>query len=788
MNKKIKVGLSVVLATLLFSGCNPSENNNEVVSNSENQINNESGTLSSVEELQLKEQRHSNAQQILSSIQFVGDKNAQNIAKIKNVKGIDSVDVDKYISDMLLSSRDTGTISLEEYNELSKQDPDTLLIEIFNSSNSIELENLNKSPQRGFSLTGVLKDGINKLAASDVGQSLGGEAFKLVLGSEGVTVAMLDMARGSRTVTDMMIDILGDKKNWNDLSPKMYNMLSSNQEFGEKFLALADEMDGLDGSPDMGKFFFSMVDSGIYGPFVDSVILSDGSNGHNSDVSNSSLGYLGSLMKKNAKEFFIEPGTGVQTNLNTAAGTKYGTTDAFSTLLFDNGAPITFDENGTEINHGDGSEIQNERLFYSLFRTPSSTKDFISAMEELDSDTVTMFMDQIFLGEQDTIKFGKISDTYQGFYNIISIAGSMNEGVQNYGLSSYLSSFYNFYNLIPVDRFGAYSVAFVNAGMFYTNFNLNSLWGNVKNGYTSVSNELFSDNNNTANHTSSRLKRSSGLGTIDTPWKTIVWDCSVSGWDNLNIWTSLSGMISGEVTETTPKDSFNVMSNCIHSEIELAVREDIVNDSKVDNNVSTDISMSTAETMFILPNFEDITFSYVWEGSKNRALTVSKFFYNDKKEELFDMWKNISFYDVSTKVYEYTNVLIYGTTEEKWAYLPEWLSNTQWLDLKEYYGSTDSSLSVDFSNGYVDLYIVSLDPNLNTTVQGLTQDLEKVDTEDVPLSTKENLNLENISESDITEYYVYKVRIYNTTGLDEMLSMLKDYISGLGADVTNANQ
>ena len=753
--------LSPLLATLLLSGCGDTTQNETTPIND----------VKDVEETQAEAQQRlttqKRAQTLLASMDQEGLSDSDKI-RIANASG--EPDVEAYMKNLIDNALENGELTQVEATELLQADLNQIFLDIYTIASS-KGETLT-SKRRG--LGTLLKDSVNKLAATQTGQDLGGAAFDVVLDSEGVTVTMLDMARDSRTVTNSMIDILGDKENWDEITPKMYPMLQTNTEFGEKFAALAYEMnpETQEGAPAMGRFFFSMTDRGMYGALADAMVLSDNNDVHDESVEYSTTGYMGQLMIRHAKEFFIAPNSGTQADLNTASGESYGSTDAFSNLMFDTGDIISTDENGKEVGHGDASELQNERFFYAMFRTPSSTNDFVTAMQELDTPTVTMFMDQIFLGRSNETNASE--DTIQGYYNIASIAGAMNEGVNTYSFESYSDAFLGFFKLVnDSDRLYEYSVAFLNAGYHYAGFNIEEIWAN----YNSETPILPSPNES--------KQRALGQGTIDTSWSGVLYGCSADGWDRLDIWDSVTGVFSDEAS-SEESGAMDVFSTCMHDEIQLAVREDMVNDSKLDNNASTDITIEEAGELFTLPNFNDISFEYVYTGAYDRAALHTSFFYSDTIDDLSAWWSDFSIIDSATGAYEYTTGFVFGTDEERWAYFPNWLANTQWLDLQEYYETSNSSIDVDFSSGVVDFYILSEDANLTQTVAGLNETMVRVESDDVPLSVRNDLNLDEMQPEDITRYYVYKVTITDTMGLDEMLAALKDYIAAFGADTTNA--
>lgn len=719
-------------------------------------------------DLIISQEAKKTAERLLAVIEADGDLEKLKVMRVQIAAGKSPVDVESYMIGLITDAYANDEITLEDKEELLNSNLYLTFIEVMGSRDSGH-ENF-----RG--LGSLLKDAINKLAATNAGQKLGGEAFKLVLDNDGLTVAMIDLARGSRTITDAMIDILGDDKNWNDVTPKMYPSLKNDREFGEKFAALAYEMnpETKDGAPNMGAFFFSKVDTGMLNALADAMIISDDSN-FDGGVSMNTTQYMAKLIERHAKEFFIMPNTGVSADLNTASGKSYGKTDAFANLLFDTGINVARDENGTYSGHGDASEYALEKFFYAIFRNPESTLSFVKGMKQVNEtnpEIIQLYMDKIFLGGDDNT-----SDVFQGYLNIEAVAGAFNEGIEKYGMSAYYSSIKGFYDLVPSDRFYPYAKAFMNAGFNYANLSISGIYGGVSGYVTGYFNE---DNTTILPDANQSKSRSLGQGSYNTQWSTVIWDCSTAGWNDFSVWDTIKGYYSEDNSTNETNVSKVTFSSCLHDEIELSIREDLVNEQN--------LTIEQAEGNFTLPSFSDITFKYVYTGAYNRLYTTASFFYTDKVNDLSEWWNDYSILDSVTGAYNYTKDFVFGTSEERWAYFPNWLADTQWFDLKEYYSSSTSTLTIDFYKGYVDFYVISEDANLTETVKGLDVNLTRVETTDLPLSVQKDLNITEVKADEITEYYVYTTRVYSTTGLTEMLAKLEDYINGFGADTTEATQ
>jgi len=627
-----------------------------------------------------------------------------------------------------------------------------------------------------------IKDGLVDILDSSVGDSITGAAFDVVLNSEGVTVFMLDLARGSQTITDVMINALDE--NW-ELTEKMCPMLQENAEFGEKFVALADERDNL------GRFFFEKIDGRMYGCLTDAMILSADEDVHHESVSHSTNGYMGVLLEKYAVDYFIEPGTGTSTYTG-------GSTDKFAGLMFTTGDVITVDGNTTS-GHGDANELANEQFFYAMFRAPYTTDAFVASMESVktaDAANVTMFMDQIFLGEQNTTAFGAGSDTVQGYYNIISIAGGMYEGINNprYGFSSYSSAFVGFAGLIPTDRYLTYGSAFMNAGFFWAEQNGISVWGAV----SDAAKEYYyawTDSDSTiaveeAAAAAGAPARSGGNGLISSSWISDSLDVVYAAWDNIDIeiypeatyfeyynnqaMIAYNTVIDGRedlvaMYPTTLENSGETVYG-FHGLIELAVREDMV---------TTGAFTQEEADAFALPLFSELT----WDFAYNSAATgVTAYWDNVVNAQ----WLA----DLSTNAL----VVEYFYPDADNAYIPSWLLAIDWLKAPVNVDNASyADIDIDFDSGFVDVYLVSTNADL----------INDADFATVAALVKDNVTFEAItSESDSiivvdangqdmeNGLYVYKLRMVNPDDVAAVLTALGELgdsvLNAVGIDTDNA--
>ena len=282
------------------------------------------------------------------------------------------------------------------------------------------------------------------------------QAFILMLKSGTATKEALRLAIKSDTVMEIMIVAMDD--HWN-LAEQMQPLLENDVNFGHLFMDLAMahpvlDSEGVEHLP-MAEFLFSRIDAPMYKSLTIAMTNS------RKDINNGSAGkvtsVLSALMARPEMTKFFQ----VPDNLNYTDGQTY---QAFSKLLFTNGTP--------EI-HGDGAELANERFFYEMFATPESTGNFITAMQGVDVVTRTALMNQIFLGENETLEN---DDEAQGDRNIYAVTGGMayglGEGAVNF--DAYQDHFLGFAGLITEGDYldvayngGRYALAFGGAAYNY---------------------------------------------------------------------------------------------------------------------------------------------------------------------------------------------------------------------------------------------------------------------------------------------------------------------------------
>ena len=624
-------------------------------------------------------------------------------------------------------------------------------------------------------LTDKVKDALVDVMDTSVGNKITNAAFEVVLNSEGVTVFMLDQSRNSNTLAQIMLDAIG--ANWN-LVKKMAPMLRTNKEFGEKFAALAYEYEP------MGEFFFANInrtDGGVekglmYDALTDAMLLSNDETNIDASVVHSTTGYMGLLMERYAVEFFINPANGV--------ATKYGNTNAFASLMMDTGNVVTVDGNVTT-DHGDGMELTNEQFFYAMFVTPTSTDSFVAAMDAVqtnDAATATMFMDNIFMGQGATQ-----TDTVQGYYNIISIAGGMYQGIGTNGFGSYTDAFIGFAGLIPSDRYFTYGSQFMSAGYFWAEQNGIDIWGSVVDGAKG----LYADYTAPAAAAPSAA-RSAGLGTLGSDWISDTLDVVMTAWDgsdllgyfgsdlglieyyNLQALKAYDTVIGSPDSNLTTDISSGETVKGFHGLLELAIQEDIYNTQK---DVNTSYTMADAQAAFQLPAFSAITWNYVYTSATDGAAA----YYNDVVDAgwLADLSDN-------TLVREY----FYPSADN--VYIPSWLMAIDWLKAPQNVtNATIADTDFSFDAGYLDIYVVSANADLINQVN-LPQAADPIKT-----ITMEQVNMDSDSiiavdanGQTLDGLYVYKVRVVSPEDTAAVITYLNGLVdSGLtaiGIDSANA--
>ncbi len=793
MNNWKQYAGSVLLAGLLLQGCGSSEESTAPKA----EVTNSSATTLEI---------HQASQAIFNDATDEDKAAAENALKLKlAVMTANDADMKAFVE------------SLKDNGQTDAEIIDAIANEMVNGASSASGA-ANRS-----SLLDSVKSGLIDVLDSDLGGKITGAAFDVVLNSEGVTVVMLDAARASRTTTQVMIDAIGRNP---DLLVKMGPMLETNQEFGEKFAALAYEMypGTKEGAPDMGDFFFSIVTGPLYSSLTDAMLLSsrdytEPKKYQIGEVEHSTTAYMGLLMERYAKDFFIKPGTGV----TPIAG--YGNTDAFSALMFETGVNVDYNSStNTFTGHGDGNELANEQLFYALFKTPVSTNSFVGAMEKLDVPTRTMFMDKIFMGLEE----GKDRDTVQGYLNVISIGASMYDGIYGekdasgvrgnaYGFGAYTDGFIGFAKLIPSDKYMTYGMAFMDAGYAYASYNGLNVWDGISEAAQNAWNGYNADANATAATSSSR---SAGLGLLDSDWLGDVTDLFIAGWGNISLTevydaafdenSSIIGAIKAQasVAYETVLDGRNEANETVygtelsngthinqtvygfHGLMELAMQEDLyayncgnrpftaagnLYTAECENNAS--YTMANAEETIVLPAFSQITWEYAYGSAKDGVIN---YWNNDVDAEWL---ANLSDNEFASYIYPDANN----------TYIPSWLMGIDWLKAPaNVQASGYETIDWSFDAGYMDIYVVSSKADLAEEFN-LAQTVAPVKTITM---TKVEMGDDSIivvdADGQYNDMYVYKIRAISpeetAAALEYFNGLVDSGLALVGLDSANAGE
>ena len=703
-----------------------------------------------------------------------------------------------FMRDALAELVANNTITQAEADAFAADnDLDALFIEMYVTSQE-DGSAPSKAARRGIfsGLTDKIKRGLEDVMDTKLGGKITGAAFDVVLNSEGVTVVMLDAARGSRTITQIMIDAIGRNPS---LTVKMCPMLQTNKEFGEKFAALAYEMypETKADAPDMGNFFFSIVDAPLYSCLTDAMILSNSEATHGDSVDHSTTAYMGLLMERYAADFFITPNTG------TASISGYGKTDAFANLMFDTGVDATYDSTTkTFSGHGDANELANEQLFYALFKTPGSTGSFVGAMEKLDVPTQTMFMDKIFMGQG--LDANVSADTVQGNLNIISIGSAMYDGIfgekdetgvrnNAYGFGSYTDAFIGFAKLIPGDRYLAYGQAFIGAGYAYASYNGINVWSNVQAGAEDVWNKYTGA---TEGNVTTSPALSGQQGIVSSNWMSdalAIADQAWTGVDLTAIWDSVFGetsffdtvkdtgnqayltVIGGQESNVTVPATTLATGETVtgfHGLIELAIQEDMVNSGAV-------ADMTAAEAAFTLPPYANLTWSFAYASATDGATA----YYNNVVDAgwLADLSDN-----------DLVRQYFYPSADN--VYIPSWLMAIDWLKAPENVGNASiSATDFNFDAGHLDIYVVSQNNNLINEVNlpQAADPIKAITMTKIEMGT-DSIIAVDAEGKDLNGLYVYKVQVVSPADTAAVLAYLNGLVdSGLtaiGIDATNASE
>ena len=694
------------------------------------------------------------------------------------------------VKDVADKTKDTVKIAVEDVKDVTVKVKDTVKIateDVKDAAGDVK-DSLSVS-----NLSDKLKDGLVDVLDTPIGAKITSAAFDVVLNSQTVTVAMLDMARASGTTSEIMVNALAS--DWG-LTTKMCPMLRENVEFGEKFTALAEEKEVI------GKFFFERIDPTMYACLTDAMLLSNKEMGEHSykigkPIKHSTNGYMALLMERYATDYFIMP----------TGSTADRRNDKFVSLMLDTGAVTTYDsETKTFTGHGDANELINEKFFYSIFKTPTSTDGFVAAMQKITPEAKVMLMDNIFLGKPNGD--GEV-DTIQGYLNIISIGSAMYDGIYGekdetgvrtnaYGFGSYTGAFIGFAGLIPGDRYMDYGTAFVNAGYEYAKFNGIDVWSGASDAAVALWEGYNSEETNAT--TANAPARSAGNGILASDWTDNVMDLMWSGWAQVNLSDIFDSLLDGNFDVMNQlEDQGNVAYNTIvdgrdangtlaysteitndlftsndnvygfHGLVELAMQEDLYS---VNSESNASYTMDDAKAAFTLPPFADITFDFVYNSASDGAMA-----YYDK--EIDAEW----FSDLSSK--DLIRDYFYPSAEN--AYIPSWMLSIDWLTVPAtYVDTTFAGTDFDFNAGYFDVYATSTKAELITEYDAI---LENISITKIDMGADSIIAVDENGQT-LEGLYVYKIRAISQEDLDAVFTAISELgdnaLSAIGLDSSNA--
>jgi len=749
--------------------------------------------------------------------------NFNTVSSVLSSDSLSSEDSAQALSDLTLkiASLDANNADVRAYIDSIVTENDATRAEAYQAVAEAVMGNtdsVKNAPRRGIlgdltsGLTDAVGDGLVDILDTSVGDAITTASFDVVLNSEGVTIVMIDLARNSETTSEIMVNSM--EADWS-LAEKMCPMLRESTEFGEKFTALAEEMDVV------GRFFFERIDANMYGCLTDAMLLSNNDAVHDESVKYSTNGYMALLMDRYATDYFIMP----------TGSTEVRRNDKFVSLMLDTGAIATYDATTKEFTgHGDGNELINEKFFYSLFKTPTSTDSFVSAMEKIDPAVAKMLMDNIFLGQP--VDANATPDTMQGYLNIIAIGSAMYDGIYGeqdengvrtnaYGFGSYMGGFVGFAGLIPNDRYMTYGKAFINAGYQYAEFHGINVWTGVSDA-AKYAWDAYTGSDET-NTTDTTIAQSGGLGVTGSDWYDDTMDLMKAGWAYVslsNLWDSLmdgdksvtaelkdqasvaydtvidgrdaNGTLAYPTEITNPTTVKNDTVYGFHGLIELAMQEDIfyvncgnratdylVGEVTCDNNAS--YTFENAKETFTLPPFSDLTMSFVYNSAKDGA--VSYFNTNVDAAWLADLSNN-----------ELIRKYFYPSADN--VYIPSWMLAIDWLAAPDALSSTNvETTDFDFNAGYFDIYVTStnddiLVPGSSIDITVALNSIKSMEVTRVEMGSDDIIAVDENGQT-LDGLYVYKIRTISpedTQAVLDYLGALGDKaLSAVGLDSSNAS-
>jgi len=592
------------------------------------------------------------------------------------------------------------------------------------NTDALEAKNAPLRAKRGIfkggdSLLDIIKDGLVDVVATDAITDLTADAFRLVLQSDGVTTAMLDMAINSETITDIMVTVMED--NWDLTEPMIPMMLNpeNDYEFTRKFLQLAQAH-----KQQIGTMTFSYIDTNLYDTITKVMVLSP--------AVNTAMGQTMVLLGKN---HFIIPGSETTITRNDQPD-LYAGKDAFARLMLD-------------INNS----TTNERLFYALFAKSDTTDAFVKTMQQvkkLDADTATYFMDNIFLGGSIEKGYATIDQAHrdQAFQNIYTITKAMLDGYEAEGLAPYSGSFVGFAGLIPFDRYVPYAKGMGSAAYYYATTHGYSLTGTIG---SFVKDKFFpEENSNTIQKAS--LRQSNALS------DGLDWFANLFG--SYSAWLdSATAYLTDSTIGKTLESAFTAMLDSTKVGIDAALAEA----KKLGHDaIEAKIQVTIQDGNYTLPPFEDITLAYITSTAKTTALEIL-----DDPARM----KVISDANRTQELYAYVNSQL--KTNEYLGYIPTWMTKLDWIQIPASVDGIPVKV-INYSAGSIDVYILSDNADmvdLQTNILGNQVLLKEVAIKDSPLVVDAN--------EDISKLHVYKFTVYASDIVDvnQILGYLGTYLT-----------
>ena len=575
-------------------------------------------------------------------------------------------------------------------------------------------------------------ESINGNVNSDLLDPVLTQIFSVMLNNGDLSVEMIDLALLNSNLTPMIIDAMGN--NWALLTPKIATLLKKESAFAQKLTELAATQ------ANFGNFLFANIDQNMFSALSQAMVSTQQTA---VNVSNLLITYAPKHLK-------------IPTNSVDTSELR-----SFSTLIFSNGE-MHSDSNASTRN--DANELNNERFFYALFKSPIATANFITAMNSVQANDIkvsTALMNQIFLGERKESGL-TISDVDQSFYNIYAIVGGIAHGMKTDGASEYVTGLSGFARLVPVDSFFAYSKRFASAGMSYLTRNdidpqeFLSVTQDAMFNYTAFPESEVQKTLNAEDDTTNN----------DAWYETL--------WDNVSV-----GSIFGSLSEwwATASGEYGSYISSISDKVGALVDTGIdYVSAEVHVVLENEIQELLGQAEYVLPPFSEIGYDYI-SGEVLRQvddyITING--YTGILRDISD-----SSY---VNEYIYEDAVNLAKSTEVWKYIPIWMTEMDWLKLPASY----ENYQLEFTADQISVYFLSKNDSLADMrlITGLDNLIQVDSLGDRPIS------------DETEDFYIYKIVVFNGDSID--LSGLEDagdevtkLLSGIivdsdGATVTSSN-